>query len=127
MFGDADGVAVLVYDLDFCDGLARFFVHRDDLIIAGDRVAKIDGTCEAHMIIAVRSNGAFIVVRLMDECGCGARKRKSQHTMSNTGAILRALHVFFVHMKWTEITRDPSKLVNIRLGDGLGERLLIAN
>lgn len=27
MFGDADGVAVLVYDLDFCDGFARFFVH----------------------------------------------------------------------------------------------------
>ena len=127
MFGDADDLTVLVYDFDFCDGLAGFFVHRDDLIIAGDRVAKIDGTCEAHMIIAVRSNGAFIVVRLMDECGCGARKRKSQHTMSNTGAILRALHVFFVHMKWAVIARDPSKLVNIRLGDGLGERLLIAN
>ena len=27
MFGDADGVAVLVYDLDFCDGLAGFFIH----------------------------------------------------------------------------------------------------
>lgn len=27
MFGDADSVAVLIYDLDFCDGLARFFIH----------------------------------------------------------------------------------------------------
>ena len=27
MFGDADGAAVLVCDLDFCDGFARFFIH----------------------------------------------------------------------------------------------------
>ena len=47
--------------------------------------------------------------------------------MSDARAILRALHVFFVHVKWAEITRDPSKLIDIRLGDGLGERLLIAN
>lgn len=47
--------------------------------------------------------------------------------MGNTGAILRAIHVFFVHMKWAEITGDPSKLIDIRLGDSLGERLLIAN
>lgn len=67
MFGDADGVAVLFYDLDFCDSLAGFFVHRDDLVIAGDRVAKIDRTRKAHMIIAIRSNGTFLVVRLVDE------------------------------------------------------------
>ena len=67
MFGDADGVAVLVYDLDFCDGFAGFFVHLDDLVIAGDRVAKIDRTRKAHVVIAIRSNGAFIVIRLMDE------------------------------------------------------------
>lgn len=67
MLGDADSAAVLVYDLDFCDGLAGFFVHRDDLVIAGDRVAKIDRTRKAHVIIAIRGNGAFIVIRLMDE------------------------------------------------------------
>lgn len=67
MFGDADDLTVLVYDFDFCDGLAGFFVHRDDLIIAGDRIAKINRTREAYMIIAVRSNGAFIIVRLVDE------------------------------------------------------------
>lgn len=27
VFGDADGVAVLVYDLDFCDGFTGFFVY----------------------------------------------------------------------------------------------------
>lgn len=47
--------------------------------------------------------------------------------MSNARAVLRALHVFFVHMKWAEIAGDSSKLIDIRLGDGLGERLLIAN
>lgn len=50
-----------------------------------------------------------------------------QHAMSDARAILRALHVFFVHVKWAEIARDPSKLIDIRLGDSLGERLLIAN
>lgn len=67
MFGDADGVAVLVCDLDFCDGFARFFIHRDNLIIAGNGVAEIDRTRKAHMIIAIRSNRAFVVIRLMDE------------------------------------------------------------
>lgn len=47
--------------------------------------------------------------------------------MSNACAVLRALHVLFVHVKWAEITGDSSKLVDIRFGDGLGERLLIAN
>ena len=67
MFGDADDLAVLVYDLDLCDGLARFIVHRDDLVIAGDRVAEINRTREAYMIIAIGGNGAFLVVGLVDE------------------------------------------------------------
>lgn len=72
MFGDADGVAVLVYNLDFCDGLARFFIHGDNLIIASDGVAKIDRAREAHMVIAIGSNRAFVVVGLMDERRCSA-------------------------------------------------------
>ena len=67
MFGDADDLTVLVYDLDFCDGLARFFVHGDDLVIAGNRVAKINRASKTYVVVAIGGNGAFIIVRLVDE------------------------------------------------------------
>lgn len=67
MFGDADGVAVLVYDFDFRDGFTGFFVYRDDLIIAGDGIAEIDRARKAYMVITVGGNRAFVIIGLVDE------------------------------------------------------------
>lgn len=68
MFGDADDLTVLVYDFDFCDGLAGFFVHRDDLIIAGDRIAKINRTRETNTVVTIGGKGTLIVARLVSSC-----------------------------------------------------------
>lgn len=113
MFGDADDIAVLVDDFDFSDSLARFLINRSDLIIAGDRVAEVDRSGESDVIIAIRSNRAFGVVGLMDEGRCGARKCEGQHAMGDARAILRAPHVFFVHMKWAEIAGYSCELIHI--------------
>ena len=67
MFGDADDFAILIDDLHGCDSLAGFFINRNDFIVAGYRVAKIDGSCKTYMVVAIRRDRTFIVVRLMNE------------------------------------------------------------
>lgn len=57
MLSDTDGVAVLVYDLDFGDGLAGCFVNRDHFVVAVDGVAEVNRGREAHVVVAVGHDG----------------------------------------------------------------------
>lgn len=127
MVGYADGFAILVDDLDFGYRLASLFVDGDYLVVAGDRVTEIDRAGEADVVVAVGGDGTFVVVGLVHERGCGARKREGQHTMRDARAILRALHVLLIGVERTEIACYSSELVHVRFGDGLRERLFVAN
>ena len=128
MAGDGDKLTILVGDLDPSCRTAALHIDLGDGIGDGDRVAEEDRLQKSDLVIPHRNGGFRCLSAMRYHLGRDSgHESNKKRAMRHQATIARFLHVDPVDMVWREIAGNTGKLIDIALGDCLGEAGVVAN